>query len=67
MIFQRVSCNVYAILMQCVFFFFHNVYHWHQDLEQVFKTPAAQHLVRTEKIENTETKRVTQIAFQLKS
>ncbi|MNK18560.1 Succinyl-CoA:(R)-benzylsuccinate CoA-transferase subunit BbsF [compost metagenome] len=37
-----------------------------QDLEQVFENPAARHLVRTEKIENTETKRVTQIAFQLK-
>lgn len=38
-----------------------------QSLDQVFENPAAQHLVRTERIENTETKRVTQIAFQLKS
>lgn len=37
-----------------------------QDLDQVFENPVARHLIRTETIENTETKRVTQIAFQLK-
>lgn len=37
-----------------------------RNLEEVFKNPESQHLIRTEKIENTETKRVSQIAFQLK-
>ncbi|WP_300660596.1 CoA transferase [Fluviicola sp.] len=38
-----------------------------KDLEDVFKNPDSQHLVKTENIENKETKRVSQIAFQFKS
>ena len=37
-----------------------------RNLEEVFKDPASNPLVRTENIENIETKRVSQIAFQLK-
>jgi len=37
-----------------------------RNLEEVFEDSASQHLVRTETIENTETLRVSQIAFQLK-
>lgn len=37
-----------------------------KDLEQVFTDQNAQNLVRTETIENIQTKRVSQIAFQLK-
>ena len=38
-----------------------------KDLEQVFEDPVSQHLVRTETIEHIHTKRVSQIAFQVKS
>lgn len=38
-----------------------------KDLEQVFDGPNAQALIRTETIEDIQTKRVSQIAFQLKS
>jgi crotonobetainyl-CoA:carnitine CoA-transferase CaiB-like acyl-CoA transferase len=38
-----------------------------KDLEAVFEDPESRHLIRTELIENIETKRVTQIAFQLNS
>lgn len=38
-----------------------------KDLEQVFVDENAQNLVRTETIENTQTKRISQIAFKLKS
>lgn len=37
-----------------------------RDLEEVFEDPASQKLIRTERIENIETLRVSQIAFQLK-
>lgn len=38
-----------------------------QNLEEVFQNPESEHLVKTETIENKETKRVSQIAFQFKS
>ncbi|WP_430404336.1 CaiB/BaiF CoA transferase family protein [Fluviicola sp.] len=38
-----------------------------RDLEEVFKNPESRNLIRTEPIENIQTKRVSQIAFQLKS
>ena len=38
-----------------------------RNLEEVFEDPSAQQLVRTETIEQIQTKRVSQIAFQLKS
>lgn len=38
-----------------------------QNLEEVFQNPESRHLVKTENIENKETKRVSQIAFQFKS
>lgn len=38
-----------------------------QNLEEVFQNPESDHLVKTETIENKETKRVSQIAFQFKS
>jgi crotonobetainyl-CoA:carnitine CoA-transferase CaiB-like acyl-CoA transferase len=38
-----------------------------RDLEEVFENPESRNLIRTESIENIETKRVSQIAFQLKS
>lgn len=38
-----------------------------RNLEEVFKETASQRLVRNELIENVQTKRVSQIAFQLKS
>lgn len=38
-----------------------------QNLEEVFQNPESQHLIKTENIENKETKRVSQIAFQFKS
>lgn len=37
-----------------------------RNLEEVFEDPASKQLIRTERIENTETRRVSQIAFQLK-
>lgn len=37
-----------------------------RNLEEVFKDPASKQLIRTETIETIETKRVSQIAFQLK-
>lgn len=37
-----------------------------KDLRQVFEDPGAEKLVRTETMENIQTKRVSQIAFQLK-
>lgn len=38
-----------------------------QNLKEVFQNPESEHLVKTETIENKETKRVSQIAFQFKS
>lgn len=38
-----------------------------QNLEEVFQNPESDRLVKTESIENKETKRVSQIAFQFKS
>jgi hypothetical protein len=37
-----------------------------RDLKEVFENPASRNLIRTESIENIETLRVSQIAFQLK-
>lgn len=38
-----------------------------RNLEEVFENPASRNLIRTELIEDIQTKRVSQIAFQLKS